>query len=110
MSLLQVSDGFVEFKPSPAENRALMRSQYVVPATLMVKFLDDSIDESEEMTRLLQQVQPLGAVFLLYECMVRFSRHYTQEVNAFINSVLDCTQLFLRLINITNESICQALK
>lgn len=59
----QVSDGFVEFQPSPSENRALVRSQYAVPATLLVKFANDTIDESEEMAALLQQVQPKG-VFL----------------------------------------------
>lgn len=92
MSIWQVSDGFVEFKPSPAENRALMRSQYVVPATLMVKFQDDSIDESEEMTRLLQQVQPLGTLYLLFKYLVRFTRYSLQVVKAYINPVDECTQ------------------
>ena len=78
VSVWQVSDGFVEFKPSPAENRALMRSQYVVPATLMVKFQDDSIDESEEMTLLLQQVQPLGMVYFLCRDIDRYSRYFEQ--------------------------------
>lgn len=55
-----MGDGFVEFEPSPAENRRLVRAQYAVPATLLVKFLNDSIDESEEMARLLRQVQPRG--------------------------------------------------
>ena len=55
-----MSDGFVEFEPSPAENRRLVRAHYAVPATLLVKFLSDSIDESEEMARLLRQVQPRG--------------------------------------------------
>ena len=58
---LQVGDGFVEFQPSPAENRRLVRTQYTVPATLLVKFQDDAIDESAEMAALLRQVQPMGA-------------------------------------------------
>ena len=57
----QVGDGHVEFKPSPAENRQLVRTQYMVPATLLVAFRDDAIDESAEMAALLRQVQPMGA-------------------------------------------------
>jgi hypothetical protein len=51
----------VEFQPSPAENRRLVRTQYTVPATLLVAFQDDAIDESAEMAALLRQVQPMGA-------------------------------------------------
>ena len=51
----------MEFKPSPAENRQLVRTQYMVPATLLVAFRDDAIDESVEMAALLRQVQPMGA-------------------------------------------------
>ena len=51
----------MEFQPSPAENRRLVRTQYTVPATLLVAFQDDAIDESAEMAALLRQVQPMGA-------------------------------------------------
>ena len=51
----------MEFKPSPAENRQLVRTQYMVPATLLVAFRDDAIDESVTMAELLRQVQPMGA-------------------------------------------------
>ena len=56
----QVGDGFVEFEPSPAENRRLVGAQYAVPETLLVKFRDDTIDESEEMAALLRHAQPTG--------------------------------------------------
>ena len=62
LSCRQVGDGFVEFQPSPAENRQLVRTQYTVPATLLVAFRDDAIDESAEMAALLRQVQPMGAL------------------------------------------------
>jgi len=58
---VQVGDGHVEFKPSPAENRQLVRTQYMVPATLLVAFRDDAIDESVTMAELLRRVQPMGA-------------------------------------------------
>ena len=38
-----------------------MRTQYTVPATLLVAFQNDAIDESAEMAALLRQVQPMGA-------------------------------------------------
>ena len=66
----QVGDGHVEFQPSPAENRQLVRTQYTVPATLLVAFRDDAIDESAEMAALLQQVQPRGALPAAACCFV----------------------------------------
>ena len=71
----------MEFQPSPAENRRLVRTQYTVPATLLVAFQDDAIDESAEMAALLRQVQPLGAAFVAVhrvECCECSSSHLSR--------------------------------
>jgi hypothetical protein len=42
------------FTPTPAESRVLIASRYTVPQLLMIKFADDSIDETAEMLRILR--------------------------------------------------------
>ena len=50
----EVGDGASDFTPAPAESRALIRDGYAVPRSLLVRFEDDGIDESEEMAALLE--------------------------------------------------------
>ncbi|KAL4855101.1 hypothetical protein ACK3TF_004323 [Chlorella vulgaris] len=50
----EVGDGFVDFSPSPAEARRLVTSSYSVPSTLLVQFVDDSIDESPDAEAMLR--------------------------------------------------------
>ncbi|KIY99858.1 hypothetical protein MNEG_8101 [Monoraphidium neglectum] len=52
--LSEVGDGVTEFIPTPAESRALIAGSYSVPRTLLVRFSDDSIDETPEMVGLLR--------------------------------------------------------
>ncbi|OAY84529.1 hypothetical protein ACMD2_15398 [Ananas comosus] len=43
----QVTQGISEFRPTPSENRQLFKKSYSVPHTLLVKFSDDPIDETD---------------------------------------------------------------
>ncbi|KAL3682966.1 hypothetical protein R1sor_000988 [Riccia sorocarpa] len=45
--LNQVTEGVSEFRPTPAENRRTIAAQYSVPNNLLVKFTDDTIDETD---------------------------------------------------------------
>lgn len=49
-----------DFTPTPAESRTRVRESYCVPSTLLVKFDDDSIDESEEIAAILCAKYPAG--------------------------------------------------
>ncbi len=46
--------GATDFYPSPAESRVIISRDYSVSPTLVVRFSDDSIDESAEMAALLR--------------------------------------------------------
>ncbi|PNH12240.1 hypothetical protein TSOC_000871 [Tetrabaena socialis] len=61
----QVGGGAVDFYPSPAESRGIISESYGVSPTLVVRFTDDSIDESGEIVRLLKP--RLGAGITLLE-------------------------------------------
>lgn len=57
----EVGDGgAMAFSPTPQETRQLIRQGYAVPATLLVKFRDDSIDETPELKQLLSLKPGLG--------------------------------------------------
>ena len=45
----------VEFSPTPQENQALFAERYCVEKTLLVKFADDAIDQTDVMERVLLQ-------------------------------------------------------
>ena len=60
MALSQVGDGSVEFEPTPAESRSLIGSAYRVPYSLLVRFENDAIDETPEMSRILSSANPAG--------------------------------------------------
>ncbi|KAI8463608.1 MAG: hypothetical protein J3K34DRAFT_388971 [Monoraphidium minutum] len=61
-----VGDGVTEFTPPPAESRALIASAYAVRRSLLVRFEEDSIDETPEMVELLRGgAGPGGAAGLL---------------------------------------------
>jgi hypothetical protein len=49
----EVGDGQMDFTPAPEATRALVDAQYAVPRTLVVRFSDDSIDQSPEVAALL---------------------------------------------------------
>lgn len=53
--LREVEDGADAFTPSPTESRAIISGSYAAAATLLVQFLDDSIDETPEVESLLRQ-------------------------------------------------------
>lgn len=61
LALSQVGDGTVEFEPTPAESRSLIGSAYRVPYSLLVRFENDAIDETPEMSRILSSANPAGA-------------------------------------------------
>ncbi|KMZ58079.1 hypothetical protein ZOSMA_7G01100 [Zostera marina] len=52
--LNQVSQGISEFRPTPSENREFIKQSYNVPHTLLVKFSDDGIDESDLLESILR--------------------------------------------------------
>jgi len=58
----EVGDGVTDFTPSPSESRALIGSSYSVRPTLLVRFQDDSIDETVEMEKILRARFPQGGV------------------------------------------------
>lgn len=60
LRVLQVGDGTVEFEPTPAESRSLIGSAYRVPYSLLVRFENDAIDETPEMSRILSSANPAG--------------------------------------------------
>eukprot|EP00879_Flechtneria_rotunda_P025970 GHRR01027635.1.p1 GENE.GHRR01027635.1~~GHRR01027635.1.p1 ORF type:complete len:382 (+),score=198.94 GHRR01027635.1:1208-2353(+) len=51
----EVGDGLVDFRPTPQESRALIAAGYTCPATLLVRFENDAIDETPEMQQILAQ-------------------------------------------------------
>ncbi len=60
VSLTQVGGGANDFYPSPSESRSIISTSYAVSPTLVVRFSDDSIDESAEIVGLLRQRMGAG--------------------------------------------------
>jgi len=54
---LDLVAGRTEFSPSPAETQRLISSFYKVPRTLLLRFSDDSIDETPQFAATLLQTQ-----------------------------------------------------
>lgn len=65
MHSLQVGDGITNFTPTPSESRALVRESYSVPKTLLVRFANDSIDETPEMAAVVTGKFPRDATQLV---------------------------------------------
>ncbi|GMH42059.1 hypothetical protein BSKO_09978 [Bryopsis sp. KO-2023] len=55
----ELREGVSDFIPAPMESRSVIQNSYNVPATLMVKFSDDSIDETDEIMGLLKNGRPI---------------------------------------------------
>jgi len=53
--LQSISDGAREFAPTPDDTREVCRRMYRARRTLLVQFEDDSIDESENLMKVLQE-------------------------------------------------------
>eukprot|EP00882_Tetradesmus_deserticola_P014272 GHRQ01015170.1.p1 GENE.GHRQ01015170.1~~GHRQ01015170.1.p1 ORF type:complete len:281 (+),score=82.48 GHRQ01015170.1:552-1394(+) len=51
---MDVAQGRQEFSPTPQETAQLLRNYYAVSRNLILKFKDDTIDDSMELTQLLQ--------------------------------------------------------
>jgi hypothetical protein len=49
-----------DFTPTPSESRAMVRESYCVPNTLIVQFDNDSIDDSDEIARIISSKYPSG--------------------------------------------------
>lgn len=58
----EVGGGTSDFTPTPRESRALVASRYSVWPTLLLRFSDDSIDETRAMAETLRQRRPGGVV------------------------------------------------
>jgi hypothetical protein len=52
--MLDVASGRQEFVPPPAECRAIVRERYAVPRNLLLRFRDDTIDETPALAAALQ--------------------------------------------------------
>ncbi len=59
---LDMAQGRQEFAPAPEETKSLIRSYYAVPRNLLMRFKDDSIDDSNSLAQLLQSSPSLGEV------------------------------------------------
>ena len=57
---LQIEAGTTEFTPTPSESRALISRSYSVPRTLLVRFVDDSIDATADIAPVLKLRHPEG--------------------------------------------------
>ena len=55
----QVADGTREFTPTPTETRDVVSKMYRARRTILVRFENDSIDESEEMKGIIQEGKTL---------------------------------------------------
>lgn len=53
-SFLQ-AHGRQEWSPSPSETAKLIRSYYSAPRTMLMRFTDDGLDETSQLTSMLQQ-------------------------------------------------------
>lgn len=49
-----------EFSPSPEETKGLIKTYYAVPRVMLVRFTDDSIDNTNELAQLLQGSSPVA--------------------------------------------------
>lgn len=52
---MDVAHGRQEWSPSPSETANLIRSYYSAPRTMLMRFTDDGLDETSELTSMLQQ-------------------------------------------------------
>ncbi|GAX81485.1 hypothetical protein CEUSTIGMA_g8914.t1 [Chlamydomonas eustigma] len=59
---LDMAQGRQEFAPAPEETKSLIRSYYAVPRNLILRFKDDTIDESNSLAQLLQSSSSLAEV------------------------------------------------
>lgn len=58
--LAEVGNGTTDFVPAPAATSQLIGARYAVPATLLVRFINDGIDETQIVRPLLQDRSPTG--------------------------------------------------
>lgn len=42
----RIGDGFIDFSPTPEDNRLLFSASYAVDNTLVIQYVDDAIDQS----------------------------------------------------------------
>ena len=54
LAAAELERGARDFDPTPDVSRSIIREGYRVPATLLVRYTDDSIDETPEMEQLLR--------------------------------------------------------
>lgn len=52
---MQIEQGVTDFTPSPAESRQLFASAYEAPQTLLLRFDDDSIDDTAQILPILKR-------------------------------------------------------
>lgn len=63
-SVGELAEGTREFEPTPGESREIIKDGYCVPETLLVRFTDDSFDQSSEMANILSLSQKVASVEL----------------------------------------------
>lgn len=79
---LDLSQGTQEFTPPPEESRSIVRQGYAVPRNLLLRFADDTIDETAALASTLQS----SAVASMLELTVKtlpgdHARPLTQDLN-----------------------------
>lgn len=55
VAAVQIEDGVTDFTPSPSESRQIFASSYQVPQTLLLRFADDGIDDTEQILPILKR-------------------------------------------------------
>lgn len=66
---LDVAQGTEEFSPAPEQTRSTIRSGYTVPRNLLIRFADDTIDETPQLASVLQSSAAAGQLELTVRTM-----------------------------------------
>lgn len=57
LCFFRIGDGLVDFSPTPENNRLLFNASYAVDRTLVIRYSDDSIDQSPSLVEVLTTPQ-----------------------------------------------------
>ena len=61
--MTQVGEGVQEFTPPPEETSRLISTDYSVPSTLLIRFTDDDIDQTDDIAEVMRQKHPTSKRF-----------------------------------------------
>lgn len=64
---MQVEQGYLDFIPAPEDSRALISRAYSTSETLLLKFSDDGIDETDRISPALLRTNRNGTDFEVFD-------------------------------------------